>query len=152
MMKDFESCESIKTEDFESYERKKRGHWVPWKVMTIRIFRELPYFNFERLVILYYRIGHPCVLLWPLEFLVSFHCSISSVSICHALESDIRVKCYDHSNLSWASVVQFLASRYIMSPNRASVLKLMTIRISRELPLFNYERLDNLCAWVWPPS
>jgi len=32
-------------------------------------------------------------------------------------ESDIRVKSYDHSNILSASVVQFRASQYIMSPN-----------------------------------
>ena len=59
-------------------------------------------------------------------------------------ELDICVKSYDHSNLSIASVVQFGASRQIIFPNRTSVLKVMTIRISRELPLFNFERLDIL--------
>ena len=60
-------------------------------------------------------------------------------------ESNIRVKTYDHSNFSRASVVQFRASRWVMSPNRTSVWKLMTIRISRELPLFNFEHLEILC-------
>jgi len=32
-------------------------------------------------------------------------------------ESDIRVESYDHSNILSASVVQFRASRYIMSLN-----------------------------------
>ena len=76
-------------------------------VMTIGISWELPYFNFERLNILYYRIGHPCLMLWPLEFLVSFHCSISSISIYYAPESDLRVKSYDHLNFSRASIFNF---------------------------------------------
>jgi len=122
-----------------------------WKVMTLWISRELPLFNFERLDILYYRIGHPYVMLWPLEFLVSFHCSISSVSIYYAPESDLRVKCYNHLNFSRASIVQFQASWYVMYLNRTSEWKVMTIWIGRELPLFNYERLDILCAWIGPP-
>ena len=66
-------------------------------------------------------------------------------------ESNIRVKSYDHSNISGASVVQFRASRYIMSQIWTSVWKVMTIWISRELPLFNFYRLDILCAWIGPP-
>ena len=93
-----------------------------------------------------------CEKLWPFEFLECFRCSISSVSIFYVLESDIGVKCYDHSNLSRASVVQFWLSRYIMSSNRSSVWKVMTIRISGQLPLFNFERLDILCPRIGHPS
>ena len=38
-----------------------------------------------------------------------------------------------------------------MRLNRTSDWKVMTIWISREHPLFNVERLDILCAWIWPP-
>jgi len=120
------------------------------KVMTIYISRELPLFNFERLDMWYTWIGHPSQKLWPFEFLHSFRCSISCISICEAPESDIRVKSYDHLNFSRAFVVQFRASRYIMRLNRTSVWKVMTIWISRELPLFNYERLVILYAWIGP--
>jgi len=116
------------------------------KVMTIWISRELPLFNFERLDILYARIGTPCEKLWPYEFLQRFRCSISSVSIYYAPESDLRVKSYDYLNILWASVVQFRASRYIMLQNLTSELKVMTIWISRELPLFNFELLYMWCA------
>ena len=115
-----------------------------WNVMTIRICRELPLFNFERLDELGHRIGHPCKKLWPFGFVESFRCSISSVSIYYVPESDFRVKFYDHSNLSRASVVQFRASRYMMRMNRTSEWKVMTILISRELPLFYFEHLEML--------
>ena len=91
-------------------------------------------------------------MLWPFEFLESFHCSISTVSICDAPKSDIRVKSYVHLNFSRASVVKFRASRYIMRLNRISEWKFLTIWISRELSLFNFERLDILCTWIEPPS
>ena len=153
-----------------------------WNFMTIRISRELPLFNFERLDELCLRIGHPvksydhlnfsrasvvqfrasrwvmsanwtsCEKFWPFEFLECFHCSISSVSIFYVLKSDIGVKCYDHSNLSRVSVFQFRASRWVMSPNRTSVWKVMTIWISRVLPLYNFERLDILCSKFEHPS
>jgi len=100
-----------------------------WNVMTIRICREHSLFNFEPFDILCPRIGLLCEKLWPFEFLDSFRCSISSVSIYYVPESDIRVKSYDHSNFSRASVVQFLASRYIMSPNQTSEWNVMIIRI-----------------------
>ena len=121
------------------------------KFMTIWISRELPLFNFERLDILCTWIGPPSEKLWPFEFLESFHCSILNVSIYYVPESDIRVKSYDHLNCSRASIVEFRTSRYIMRLNRTSVSKFMTIWISRELPLFNFERLDILCTWIEHP-
>ena len=69
-----------------------------WKVMTIRISRVLPLCNFEHLDILCPKFGHPCEKLWPFEFLEYFLCAISSLSIHYVLNSDIRVKSYDHSN------------------------------------------------------
>jgi len=91
------------------------------KVMTIWIFRELPLSNFERLDILCAWIWLPCEKLLPFEFVESFYCLISSVSICDAPESDIRVKIYDHLNFSRAFVVQFRASRHIMRPNQTCI-------------------------------
>jgi len=122
-----------------------------WKVMTIRICRELQLFNFERLDILCPRIGLLGEKLGPFELLGSFRCSISSVSIYYVPESDICVKSYYHSNFSRASVVQFLASRYIMSPNQTSEWNVMTTRICRELPLFNFERQDELSHRIGHP-
>jgi len=119
--------------------------------MTVWISRELPLFNFERLDILCAWIGLPCDKLWPFEFLESFRCSISCFSIYYAPESDFRLKSYDHLNYSRASVVQFRASRYIMRQNRTSVWQVMTIWISRELSLFNFELLDILSAGIGPP-
>jgi len=113
-----------------------------WKVMTIWISRELPLFNFERLDILCARIGYPCVKLWQIEFLESFRCLISSISIYYKPESDLSVKSYDHLNFSRATVVPFRAPLYVMRLNRTSKLKVMTIWISQELSLFNFERLD----------
>ena len=117
-------------------------------VLNIRICRVLPLFNFERLDILCPRIEHTSEILWPFEFLESFRCSISSVSIYYVPESNIRVKCYDHSNFSRASIVQFRASRWVMCLNRTFVWEVMTICISRELPLFNFKCLYMLCAWL----
>jgi len=123
-----------------------------WKVMTISISRGLPLFNFECLDILCAWIGHPSEKLWPFEFLESSRCSITNVSIYYAPESDICMTIYDHFNFSRASVVQYRASWYIMRLSRTSEWKVMTISISWELPLFNFERLDILCAWIGYPS
>ena len=89
--------------------------------------RELPLFNFERLDILCPRIGDPCETLRPFDFLESFRFSISSVSIYYAPESDIRVNSYDHLNFSRASIVQFLAVRYIIGLNKTSMSKVMNL-------------------------
>ena len=121
------------------------------KDMTIWISRKLPLFNFERLDILCTRIGHPCEKLLAFGFLKSFRCSISSVWIYYAPESDICVKSYDHFDISTASVIQFRASTYIMRLNRTSVWKVMTIWISQEHQLFKFERLDILCSRIGHP-
>ena len=100
-----------------------RLNWTSeWKVSTIWIFWEVPLFNFEHLDVLCASIGPPCEKLWPFEYLESFHCSISSISICDAPELDIRVKCYDHLNMSRASIVQLQTSRYIMRLNQTTML------------------------------
>ena len=119
--------------------------------MTIWISREFPLFNFERLDILCPWIGHTCEKLWPFEFLERFRCSISSITIYYGPESGIRVKIYDHLNFSKGSVVPFRTSRYIMSLNRTYVWKVMIIWISREVPLFNFQRLDILCLQIGQP-
>ena len=87
-------------------------------------------FNFEHLDILCTGIGEPSEKLWPLEFLGCFHGSFLSVSKYHGPFTYTR------------------ASRYILSLNWTSKLKVMTIWNSRELPLFIFERLDILCAWI----
>ena len=120
--------------------------------MTIWISREPSLIYLVHLGILCAWLGHPWEKLWPFEILESLHCSISSISICYVPESDILVKCYDRSNFSRGFVDQFRASRYIMRQNGTSVWKLMTIWISWELPLFNFKRLDMLCAWIGHPS
>ena len=97
-------------------------------------------------------IGHASEKLWPFEFLEKIRCSISSVSICYAPESDMRVKSYDHFNFLRASVVQFRTSPYAMCLNRTSVWKVMTIWISRDVPWFNFGRLHMWCAWIRHPS
>ena len=112
-----------------------------WKIMTNWISRALPLLNFQHLNILSAWIGHPYEKLCPFEFLESFRCSISSVSICDVLESDLRVITYDHLNFSRASVVQFRASRHIMCPNLTFVWKVMTIWISHWAPIQAYNIL-----------
>jgi len=126
-------------------------------VMTILICRELSLLYFDRLAILFAWIEHLSEKLWPFEFLDSFHCSISSVSIYYVLELYNRVKSFYHLNFSNTSVIQFRAPRYIMHLNRTSLWKVMTIWISRELPLLYFERLAILFAWfehlsekLWP--
>ena len=92
-----------------------------WKVMTIWISWELPLLNFLRL--------NTC-----------------------APESDNCVKRYDHWNFLRASVVQLRAPRYVTNLNRTTMWIVMSIWISRELPLFNFERLAILFSWIEHPS
>ena len=122
-----------------------------WKVMTIWISRELSLFNFKLLDIICTWIGPSFEKLRPFEFLENFHCSILSFSIYYPLESDLRVISYDNLNFSRACIVQFRASGYIIRLNRTFVCQVMTIWISRELSLFNFERHGILCAWIGLP-
>jgi len=122
------------------------------KVRTIWISRGYPLFNFEHHDILCTRIGHPFEKLWPFEFLDCISSSISSVSIYYAPELNIRMKSFDHLNFWRGFIAQFRASRYIIRLNRTSVWKVMTIKISRELPLFNFERLYILCPRIGQSS
>jgi len=123
-----------------------------WKLTTIWISREVLLFNFERLDILSPWIRHSCEKLWPFKFLESFLCSISSVSIYYAPESDIHVKTYDHLNFSRASVVKFRASQYIMPFIWTSMWKVVTIGKSQEHPLFEFECLDKLFTRIGHPK
>ena len=123
-----------------------------WKFMTIWISREQPLFNNQCLDILCTWIEYPYEKLWPFLFLECFRCSILSVSIYDSPESDLCVKSYDHLNFSSASVFQIRTSRDVNCLNRTSVCKVMTILISRELSLFNFERLDIWCAWIGHPD
>ena len=100
--------------------------WIEHPSETIWISRELPLFNFEHFDKLCSRIGIPFEKLWPFEFLECFYCSISSVSINYVPESDIRIKSY-------------------------------AISIFREILLFNFEHLNILfpkirhpCEKLWP--
>ena len=80
------------------------------------------------------------------------HTSIWKVMIIWNSREVPLLKNYDHFNFSRASVVQFRPSRYMMRLNWTSKWKVMTIWISLEILLFNFVRLDILCAWIGPPS
>jgi len=133
--------------NFENLDIKCLNRTSDWKVMTIWIFGELPVFNFKRLDMWCAWIGHPSEKLLAFKFFQSFHCSISSISICDAPELDLRVKSFDDLNFSRAPVVQFRTCVYVMHLNCTSEWKVMTISISREFPLFNFEHLYILSAW-----
>ena len=84
-------------------------------------------FNFEGLDILCALIVLSCDKLLAYEFLESVRFSISNVSIYYTPETDLRVICYDHLSFLRAFVVQFQASRCVMSQNRTSFSKVTTI-------------------------
>jgi len=105
---------------------------------------------------------HPSEMLWPFEFPESFRCSFSRVSIYHGPQTYKRVKSYgrlhmsrpymfnfERLDISCAEIgdrvkfyVQFRECWYIMSLNRTSKWKVMTIWISWEISLFIFEHLD----------
>ena len=120
--------------------------------MTIWNSRELPLFNLERLDMWCAWIGQSSEKFGPFEFLESFRCSILSISMYYEPDSDLRVKSYDHLNFSRASVFQFRASLYVMRLNRTSELKVISIWISRELPVVNFECHVILCTSIWQPN
>ena len=151
MLLSFELARSFNIQFRRSRYIMRLNRTAEWKGMTIGISRERPLINFARLDILCASIGPPSERLWPFEFLESFRCSILCVPIYYAPESDLGVKSYDHLSFSRSSVVQFRAYRYIIRLHRTSELKVMSIWISRELHLFNFESLVILCTWIGYP-
>jgi len=145
-------------------------------VMTICINRELPLFDFDCPDISLASIIHPSQKLWPLEFAKSFLVQLRESQYITRLNltsewkfltilivRELPLFNFERLDISWASIiyssqklmsfefaetflVQFWLSRYIMRLNRTSEWKVMTIWITRELPLFNFERLDITCA------
>ena len=143
--------------------------------------RVLPLFNFERLDILCALIGHPSEKLWPFEFIESFRCSISSIWYIMRLNRKSEWKImtiwisrelplfnFERLDILCAGIVlpsemlwpfEFLESfRCSISSVLIYYALLSDIRVksydhlnSRELPLFNFERLDILCPWIGHP-
>jgi len=147
-----------------------------WKVMTIWISRELSLFIFEHIDISWASIIHTSQKLWLLEFAESFlvqfwaswyivvlnwtseskfmgiwiclalPCLILSVSIFWGPESNIRVKSYDHLNISRTSVLEFRASRYIIGLTHTPESKHYGhLNLPRAF-VFTFERL----CWISP--
>ena len=139
-------------------------------------------FNFDFRDILCAWIGHLSEKLWPFEFLRSFRCSFSSISIYHGPQSYNRVKIYSRSNLLRAFVLNFerldILCTWIGHPNeklwpfeylescRCSFTSVLIHhgphtythvnsygRLNRtRASVFNFERFDILCAWIENPS
>ena len=153
-----------------------------WKVIAIWISRDLPLFNFEGLDISWASIIHLSQKLWPFEFAESFcgqfqgsrymmhvNWTFKWRNIAIRISQKLPLFNFEHLDISWASIIhssqklwpfefaesfrsQFQGSRYMMRLNWTSKWKVMTIWISRELSMFNSERLDILCAWIGPLS
>ena len=140
------------------------NHTPEWKVMAVWIWRELScsisivsiyyaaesdlrvksydHLNFSRASVVHFRapryiigVNHTpdskVTVVWICRDLPR---SILSVSIYYAVESDLRVKSYDHLKFSSASVVHFRASRYIIGINHTPDSKVMAVWICQELP------------------
>ena len=96
--------------------------------MIISISQDLSLFSSKRLDISWASSIHRGQKLWPFEFVESFHCSISSISIYYAPESDLRVKSYDHLNFSRASIVtSFHCHPYFVATLFCGILIFLTL-------------------------
>ena len=107
--------------------------WIEQPSETIWISRELPFFNFEHFDILCSRIGISCESYthWNLQSASVFN--FEGLDIwCTLIQ--IWVKIYSHLNYSIASVVQFWVSKYIMGIDHTFKSKVMTVWICQELP------------------
>ena len=109
-------------EFLESFRCSIMSVWIyyePESDLRVKSYEHLNFLSasvvqFVRLDILCTWIGPLSEMLWPFKFLESFRCSISRASIYYVPESNLRVKSFHHLNCSWASIVEFWASRYIM--------------------------------------
>ena len=152
------------------------------KVMTIWITRELPLFDFEHLDITWALIIHPSQKLWPFELAESFRVQFRASPYIKRLNwtSDWKVITilitqelplfdFGHPDISLTSIIHpnqrlwplefaksFIVllwrSQYTTRQNLTSEWKYITILIVRELPLFNFERLDISWASMIYPS
>ena len=177
----FEYAESLCVQFWASLHIMRLNRTSQWKVMTIWNSRELPLFIVESLDISWASYIHPSLKLWPFENVESFSGQFwASLHIMHLNQTSewkfMTLNFGDHPlfiverpDISWASYihpsqkswpfeyaesfcVQFWASLHIIRLNRTSEWKVMTIRNSRELPLFIVESLDISWASYIPPS
>ena len=139
-------------------------------------------FNFEHLDILCAWVGHPSKKFWPFEFLGSFRCSFFSVLIYHGPQSYNQLKSNGRLNWTRAFVFNFksldVLCAWIGHPSErlwpfeflerlhCSFSSLSIYRACQSynrvksygrmnLPrafVFNFERLNILCAWIGHPS
>ena len=146
------------------------------------IYRDVGNWTTEALDISWASHMHPSQKLWPLEFVKSFRVQfwpsryimhMNRTSECNLITMWISREpplfIFERLDISWASHihptqklwpfefsesfrVQFQVSRYIMCLNRTSEWNVLTIWISREPPLFIFERLDIAWAWHIHPS
>jgi len=91
-------------------------YYVPESVILVKSYDHL---NFLRASVLYFLASRyikglthtPESKVMPVWNCQELLCSISTIMIYYAPESNIQVKCYEHLNFSRASVVHFRASR-----------------------------------------
>ena len=138
-------------------------------------------FNLEGLDKLSAWIGHPSEMLWPFEFLLNFRFSISSVLIHHGRQSYTHVKRYGRLNSTKVFVFKFervdklcawighlseklrpfeflenfhflISSAFIYhGPQLYIHFKSYGCLNWIRAFVFNFERLDILCAWIGHP-
>ena len=78
-------------------------------------------------------------------------CSISSIPICYAPQSNIRVKSYNHLNFFRVFVVHFFSVSIYHGPHIYTRVKSYgRLNLLRASVLY-FERLDILCAWIVDP-
>jgi len=140
--------------------------------MAIWTFRELPLFNFDRLVITWPLIIHSSQNLWPFQFVETFHVQfrgcrylvhVNRISewnvIAIWLSRELPLFNFEHLDISWASIIhssQKLWPFELFESFRCSILTVWLyhgrrsyVRVKSyghlnfsKLPLFNFKRLD----------
>ena len=138
--------------------------------------------NFERLDKLCAWIGHPSEMLWPFQLLDNYQFSILRISIYHVPQSYSHIKRYGYLNWTRASVFNFqcldilcarighpsemlwpfqLLDNYQFSISSVSIYHVPQsyshvkrygrLNWTRAF-VFNFDRLDILCAWIGHPT
>jgi len=113
-------------------------YYVPESEIWVKCYDNL---NYSRVSVVHFRasryiMGHthtPESKVMAVGICRELPCSILRVSIYYAPQMDIRAKCYENLNFSWASLVPFRASRYIMGVTYTNESKVMAVWICREL-------------------
>ena len=122
-----------------------------WKVMTIQISRELPLFIFQHVDISWASDIHPSQKLWLFKFAASFRVQFQAPNILCAWIRHPSEKLWPFKFLE-SFRCSFWSMSIYQGPHTYTRVKSYGCLNLPRASVFNFERLNILCAWIGHPS